>query len=400
MEITRNYPDIKSFIDSNASIIVLGPRGTGKTSFLKKIINEHNNVLQIDLLNESLFGRYVKNPSLLASETKALLGAQNSGLIFIDEVQRIPELLNEVHRLLEQYKERIIFILTGSSARKLKAKDANLLAGRALKIDFFPFDIYEIGEIGSIDFCLQYGTLPKSFTQKNARLRSSYLKSYVGMYLQEEIQREAQIRNLQGFSRFLEVAASENGNLVNYFKIAKSSGVSDVTVKEYYNILVDTLLVYHVPAWTYSLREQLQKSPKYYFFDNGVLNALLGDINSELKSSTYRYGKLFENFCVAQILQQLSKKELPLKAYHYRTHSGKEIDLILQKNPHTNLIALEFKSSANPITKDFSTLKDFQNKYPESLTLVVCQTTNPYIEDNIHFCSLKDALYKIEIFSK
>jgi predicted AAA+ superfamily ATPase len=222
----------------------------------------------------------------------------------IDEIQRIPALLNEVQRCIEAFKPNIVFILTGSSARKLKKEDANLLAGRAIKQDFLALSSDEIDFSTDLDAIMLWGTLPEVIQSTDAEFTKHYLNSYVGTYLEEEIKKESEIRNLPGFRRFLDVAASENGRNINYTKIAKSAGISPNTVKDYYTILTDTLLAYELPAWFYSKRKQLQHSSRYYFFDNGIVTALTGHLSTELKPSTYLYGTLFESMVVTELIRR------------------------------------------------------------------------------------------------
>jgi uncharacterized protein len=384
VEILRNYPIIKDFLNKSASLLVLGPRGAGKTRFLTGLIRDFPETITVDLLDRVLFERYLRQPERLAKEVEARLRSLETPLyVFVDEIQRIPSLLNEVHRLIERYKPRLVFILTGSSARKLRREDVNLLAGRALKIDFFPLGIDEFSYSQHQDYVLQWGTLPQAFTEEDGELRAGYLESYVGTYLQEEIQREAQLRNLEGFARFLELAAVDNGMLINYSRVGRAAGISDVTVREYYTVLRDTLLAYEIPAWSFSVRRQLQKSSKWYLFDNGVLNALTGDLRAELRPGTYRYGRLFENMVISQLKQAVSKLRSPVHLFHYREPNGREIDLILQKNPHTAPVAVEIKSSSILDHKDFSSLRAFKEIYPESRTFIICNTKVSFLHDEI-----------------
>lgn len=394
--IERNYLEIKKFLDLGRSIMVLGPRGTGKTYFLTRLLNHYPHTRSIDFLNKQTFRRYLRNPDLIYKEVSQQLSNLSQPLIIlIDEVQLLPSILDEVQRTIEKFKPKVIFVLTGSSARKLKRYDANLLAGRCIKIDFFPLGLDEIDFNAHLDFLLQWGSLPESFVLEQEDLRLAYLQTYVGIYLEEEIQREARLRDLSSFSRFLELSAAENGSCVNFSKLSRAVGIADVTVKEYFQILVDTLLAYRLPAWSYSKREQLQKASKYYLFDNGVVNALLGELKTLPTPSSYRYGRLFENLVIGQIYQQAAKRRSPLKFYHYRSMSGAEIDLIVQKNPYSPPIAVEIKSSEAPQLVDVRELTAFKNKYPDSKQLVICRTPVDYQEDGIEFLSLTTGIKRI-----
>jgi predicted AAA+ superfamily ATPase len=373
-------------------VLVFGPRGTGKTSFLRRLVEARKGRV-VDLLNKEQFRLYLSNPSRLFDEVQQAVKNEGfSGPILVDEIQLIPELLDEVHRAIEQFKPSVWFILTGSSARKLKSADANLLAGRALRVDFFPLDLEELGESELLSSLLQWGTLPEVVTTRDLELREAYLTTYVATYLQEEVQRESQVRNLAGFSRFLEIAASENGLPVNYKKIARAAGIADVTVKEYYQILQDTLVAHHIPAWSNSKREQLQLASKFYLFDNGVINALLGELRSEPRASTNRYGRLFENFIVGQLLQRKAKQDLPVKVYHYRTQASQEIDLILQRNAYASPVALEIKSSALIRAVDVPEVCKFVQRYPEGRALVICPIEKSFEDSGIQFYPVREGI--------
>ncbi len=391
--ISRNYQLLSELITAGQSVLVLGPRGTGKTYYLSQSLLNSSNKVQIDLLDELIFQRYLKEPNLLKNEIEAVLRTKTErATVFIDEVQRLPALLNTVHLLLERHKGRITFVLSGSSARKLKRADANLLAGRALKVDFFPLGVDEVNYQDNESKLLQYGSLPFAFTAANPLICRKYLQTYVAVYLQEEIQREAQLRNLEGFSRFLDLAAADNGQPLNFSRIARNAGLSDVTVKDYYAILEDTLLAYRIPAWTYSARKKMLQAAKFYLFDNGVINALLGELNTELRPTTFRFGKLFENFVITQLLQHRAKNDLAVNFYHYRTESGTEIDLILQKNSYSQPVAVEIKSGTAPQPKDVSQLLKFGREYPSSHRVVICRTPVRYEVDSIKFLPLAEGI--------
>lgn len=392
----RNYSIIKKFLGAQKSVLVLGPRGSGKTSFLSELVRElSGELLSIDLLKKSSFDRYLRQPEILSQEVEVALGTSKQLTVFIDEIQKLPFLLDEIHRLIELHKPRVTFLLTGSSARKLKRENANLLAGRALSVDFFPLGIDEIDFESSEVKVLEYGALPEVFFEDDEIMRKEFLRTYVGTYLDEEINREADVRNLPAFAQFLELVAVENGMPVNYRKIARTVGIADVTVKDYYEVLADTLIAYRIPAWIQSIRGQMTKAPKFYLFDNGVINALTSEFTAELRPSTNRFGKLFENFVVTQIVQQLSKARSDLKLYHYREQAGREIDLILQKNPYTSPIAIEIKSGTAPTIDTVKQLLDFKQDYPDATCLVICRTPQPYVANGIQFCSLRDAMKHI-----
>jgi uncharacterized protein len=394
--IHRNYTRIEEFLNARQSVFVLGPRGSGKTFYLSGLLQRADSmVLSLDLLERQSFDRYSRHPEVLGREVNSALERTERLVVFIDEVQRIPSILDEVHRLIERHKPRVTFLLTGSSARKLKRADANLLAGRALSVQFYPLGIDEFDYQLNESRALLYGTLPQVFLEEREVVRREFLLTYVETYLSEEISREAQVRNLPGFSRFLELVAAENGGPVNYRNIARAAGVTDVTVKDYFEILVDTLIAYRIPSWTYKIRGQLSKAPKFYLFDTGVINALTGELASELRPSTNRFGKLFENFVVTQLIQQLNKARSPLSFYHYREHGGREVELILQKNPHVPPFAIEIKSASTPTLDAIKHLVAFNKLYPEAKSLVICRTPNSYKIGAIEFCSLPEAVARL-----
>lgn len=381
MTLIRRYARIRDLLAARQSVLLLGPRGSGKTFYLTRLIEDFERTVHIDLLRETEFERFVRNPGAIEREVMAQVSLGGEPvLFFIDEIQRVPALLNEIHRLIELCKGKVIFLLAGSSARKLKTAHANLLAGRAISIHFFPLGIDEISySIDDDEELLRFGLLPQVYTHTDPTLKMAFLRSYVGTYLSEEIQREAQIRNLSSFARFLELAAVESGGVVNYTKIAKIAGVSDHTIKEYFQILVDTLVGYLVPAWCYGIREQIRQAPKQYLFDTGVINALSGEIGSEVRPATRRFGRLYENFVVTQVIHRLRREDSPFSVYHYRDTGDREVDLILQKNPFSRPVAIEVTSSPQLTSKDIGSLLYFQRTYPESECLVVCRTPRPFV---------------------
>lgn len=404
---------IDKYIENLKSLIILGPRGSGKSYFLKKEVlpkiqsNLKNfEIMFIDLLDSASYRKYLQSPEILNLEIKEKINSfppsVDKLLVIIDEIQKIPMLMNEVHMLIENFKSQIMFIMTGSSARKLKSSGINLLAGRAYYKNFYPFCLEEIGKNFNVDFetkqnqVLQYGLLPESYCEKNDEFKIEYLMNYTNVYLHEEIMQEGLVRGLNAFSKFLELVAQYNGVIVDYTSFSKKIGVAAGTIKEYYEILEDTLVAYKIPAWEKSVKKQLQKSARYYLFDNGVLNSLTGDLKSELKSSSYRYGKLFENFVITEIIKANSLFDLDLKLFHYRTNTGKEIDLIIEKktNQSKKLFAVEIKSSEVELLVDekFKELKNFKDEFVDAKLVVVCNAIHSITKNDISFMPLRDFL--------
>lgn len=323
------------------SFFLFGARGTGKTTWLEaNFVNK--NVLWIDLLNEDMYEEYSISPQRLKSELEFL--KENKKLpkyIVIDEVQRVPSLLNVVQQCIQKYK--LIFILTGSSARKLKRGSANLLGGRANQYELYPFSVIELGDNFNLDEFLNWGSLPEILEMKTTREKKAYLKSYCLTYLKEEILLEQLIRKLPPFRKFLNILAQSNGKLINYEKFSRQVGVDNKTVQSYIEILEDTYLGLLLRPLTPSLRKNQLKSPKFYFFDTGIIRQLAGYADSKLIPKTSLYGDLFESFVIYEIYKLNHYLELDYNLSFFTTKNGFEIDLILSKAKKR--IFIEIKST-------------------------------------------------------
>lgn len=399
MLLKRNYPKIKYFLDRAKSVMIFGPRGTGKTFFLTKLVKSYPNHVIYNLLDQNIYFRYLNQPGQIYIEVEDRINnyeGKDLLYVLIDEVQLLPALLNEVQRLMTDFKDRVVFILTGSSARKLKRDNANLLAGRAISLSFFSLSIDEIDVTKNLNKILRFGLLPDSYLEKDLILKTEYLKTYLGTYLQQEIQRESEVRNLQSFSQFLELAAIENGKLVNYSKIAKEIGLSGPTVKEYYQILEDTLIACKIPAWTHSVRKQIMQSPKYYLFDTGLVNALAGGLQEELKSKTYKYGNLFETLVVLEIVKYFSVRGSEFKMYHYRDYDGLEVDLVLQRGRFEDPIAIEIKSGESPDEDKARSLIKFKEQFPNAKCMLFCRTPYAYEKSGVRFLPFLEGIHSLQ----
>lgn len=368
--------DLKSLLTGNHSAFLFGPRGVGKTFLCEQFLQSALPCYTINLLQHKQYSRYVTQPELFAKDIEAKLQDGVLLTVLIDEVQKLPRLLDEVHSLIESNKNRIRFILTGSSARKLKRTGANLLAGRAWTLKLHPLTHLEL----DIDYekALRIGTLPAIYLENNHSERT--LNSYVETYLKEEILQEALVRKVDGFMRFLDLAAQMNGESVNYTKIANMCGVTTKTVQEYFSILVDTLIVSPLYAWTYSVRKQLVQAPKFYFFDCGVLNSIRGELKTELKPNSYRYGKLFETWVIQECIRLNDYWETDYKFSYWRTNTGLEVDLIFSKgsSEEHRLFAVEIKSGMAPQEHEFHGLLAFKNENPRAELYCFCNTPNQY----------------------
>ena len=330
-------------LTNKVSFFLIGVRGSGKTALLKKLFPQ---ALYIDLLDESLYQSYLSDISLFYEKVHAF---KNDGLVIVDEIQRMPRLLNEVHRLIESSSRR--FILTGSSARKIKAPGVNLLAGRAGMINLHPFVPEELGSDFDLTTALQYGLLPVIWSSLD---RDFSLKAYGQTYLKEEIKAEALVRNLPGFTRFLEVASLYHGQSVNMSSIARECQISRDVVRDFFSILEDTMLGFFLPAYSSKLRLRERKHSKFYFIDPGLVRTLKknkGPILVEEK------GSLFEGL-VAQILRAYGDYRSLYKTMFYWSPAEArktEVDFLLQTEK--GFIAIEVKSSALVSSKNYKGLK-------------------------------------------
>lgn len=357
------------------SAFLFGPRGTGKTSLAKEWLAKQTSYKAIDLLQLDSYRRYLTEPGLFGRELESALKRSRGTLtVLIDEVQKLPGLLDEVHRLIEAHKGRVRFLLTGSSARKLKRGGANLLAGRAWTFRLHTLTSREVDL--DLHRALSFGTLPAIYLDDDRPQRS--LKAYVETYLKEEIFQESLVRQTEGFVRFLDVAGQCNGEPANFAQIAKDCGVSPKTAQEYFSILVDTMIAFRMEGWSHSVRKQLRQAPKFYLFDCGVLNAIRGELDTELKPSSFRYGRLFETFVLGEIVRLNDYTEKDYRFHYWRTNTGAEVDCVLTKGPASAPIAIEIKSRTAPDESDCSALLAFASENPKARLLVFCQTPNAY----------------------
>jgi len=361
------------------SVFLFGPRQVGKSTLVKHLF-ANEDYLEINLLKGDVLLKYKANPSLLRAESEFLVKRKEKVYVFIDEIQKCPELLNEVHYLIEQYDGKILFILTGSSARKLKRASVNMLAGRAWQFLLFPFTHVELGEIFNLDDVLLRGSLPP-VVYESVEDAFRTLKSYVQTYIKEEILDEAIVRNIGAFSRFLDVAADQSGRIVNYSTISRDTAVSSKTVRGYYQILEDTLIALKLEPFLKSVRKRLTMHPKYYLFDVGIINTINGRVSmSSVKVPTV-YGMLFEHFVILETHRLINYAEKPFRIFHWRSSHGAEVDLIVESSDV--LWAIEIKSS--PLIKSASLrgLISFMKCHPEAKALCVSTCDRPYMAGDI-----------------
>jgi predicted AAA+ superfamily ATPase len=296
--------------------------------------------------------------------------------VFIDEIQKCPELLDEVHHLIEKFDRKILFILTGSSARKLKKASVNMLAGRAWQFFLFPFTHIEVGEKFDLENALTKGTLPPVIDEPTEDSFRT-LMTYVQTYLKEEILDEAIVRNIGAFSRFLDIAADQSGKIVNFSTIARDTGVSSKTIKGYYQILEDTLIAVKMEPYLKSARRRLTMHPKYYLFDLGVINAATGRGSVSPVKGTTTYGTLFEHFVILETYRLIHYAEKPYRMYHWRSSHGAEVDMIIETAD--TLWAIEIKSSPTVSSGNLTGLKSFMKDYSKAEPLCVSTCDKPYM---------------------
>ncbi|MCK5820404.1 MAG: ATP-binding protein [Bacteroidales bacterium] len=363
------------------SAFLWGPRKTGKTTFLRQRFPDS---LVFDFLQTDRFLAFSNRPSLLREQLAAASEEQLRHPIILDEVQKVPMVLDEVHWLIEN--RGLSFILCGSSARKLKRGRANLLGGRAWRFEMFPFVSSELDSYNLLDV-LNKGMIPSHYLQHDAR-RS--LKAYVQDYLKEEVFAEGLVRNLPAFSRFFDSMTYSHGELTNFLNISRDCGIDSKTVKEYYQILVDTLMgVFIHPFKKRQSRQVITRSPKFYLFDTGVAGVVTKRVLSEEKGEIF--GKAFEHFILLELLAYRSYKEKDFEIEFWRTKSGIEVDFILGNGE----MAIEVKGKSQIVSKDLRPIRSFRDEFSPKEAIVVCNEPAERIVDNIRIVSYRIFLEKL-----
>ena len=350
-------------LPKNRSFFLFGPRLVGKSTWLKHSLPPDS--FKIDLLHEGTYQTYLTDSSRFVDEVRAFEKRKPSGWVCIDEVQRIPALLNEVQSLMESSKLR--FALSGSSARKLKRGGGNLLGGRANDLKMFSATSIEQGEDFSLKHAIKWGSLPAVLTSDDED-KKQILRAYISTYMREEIQAEGIVRNLPSFARFLQLAAENIGQELNYSSIASETSVTSKTIKEYFQILDDTLLGTILPPWKKMVRKQLAGSPKFYFFDNGVTNALRENLSHT--PTGHELGQIFEQTVIQEVRALLSYMDFEGQLYFWRARGGNEVDILISRGPRP-LLAIEVKATERPGPRDFAGLLSFAEEYPKVPKILV-----------------------------
>jgi predicted AAA+ superfamily ATPase len=349
---------------------LFGARGVGKTKLIESILPASERII-IDLLDPNEFEIFSLNPNELTARLKKL--PEECQWVAIDEVQRVPSLLDIVHQNIE--KTSLKFALTGSSARKLKRGGANLLAGRAYTYHLFPFTFEELGSEFELQDALEWGTLPRITAISSAEERKVFLQTYAYTYLREEIQAEQIVRKLEPFRRFLSVVAQSNGAIISYANIARDFGTSDVTVHTYFQILEDTLLGFLLEPYHQSIRKRQRENPKFYLFDTGVQRALSRTLDIPLKPHTYAFGKAFEHLILCEITRLASYLRNDFSFSYLRTKDDAEIDLIIER-PGMPIVIVEIKSTERINEDDIAALRRFLPDFPGANAL--CLSLDPH----------------------
>jgi len=337
------YNRLTNLSKSN-SFFLFGARGVGKTKLIELLFAADNPVI-FDLLDPEVLGRLDRDPS---SFSAAIAHLTRGSWVVVDEVQKLPKLLELVHQQIE--KRGINFALTGSSARKLKRGAANLLAGRAFLFNLFPLTSLELGANFDLNTYLAWGGLPFIHGKASDLDRLRYLRSYSHTYLQEQIIQEQIVRNLTPFRKFIEVAALSHGQVVNYSRIAHDISSDASTVKGYFQILEETLVGSTLPAFQSSVRKRFRTSPKFYLIDPGIVRALRGSVEIGVVPGSFEYGRLFEGFVIGELQRRLAYAERSARFSFILTKDDAEIDLVIER-PNHPLQLVEIKSS-NLVSKD------------------------------------------------
>ena len=363
----KRIPDIGKRLEKK-SLFLFGPRQTGKSSYIKHQLAEPR--LSWTLLDNELYRDLSIRPSLLRNTLRAK--GINNGVVVLDEIQRLPDLLNEVHMLIEE--SDVHFLLTGSSARKLKKKGVNLLGGRASRLNFHPLAWPEIKDSGaSLDMIFKSGLLPSAFSGDDYE---SFLSDYVGLYVKEEIEAEREVRNLPPFWEFLRIAAKESGEITNYENTARDVGISGVSVREWYRILVDTLIGFEILPYRKTKIRKPNASSKFYLFDVGVTRKL--QRLSAIEEGTAEFGRYFENYIAMEIRSYLDYSGLDNEGLSYwHAQSGQEADFIIKEK-----VAVEVKATRRVSSRDLKGLKALMEEGLMEKYILVCREDYPQLLDN------------------
>lgn len=359
------------------SVFLFGPRQSGKSTYLREQMAEKP-AATFNLLDRATFLELSQDPTRIRQ--RAIAQKWNGQVIVIDEIQKLPDLLDEVHLMIEEL--RIRFVLTGSSARKLKQTGVNLLGGRARTRHLHPFVSAELGDAFDLERAMQRGLLPSHYFSD---LPDEDLRSYIGLYLTEEIAAEGISRNIPAFSRFLEVAATCNTGMLNFTSVGSDAQVSRQTVQNYFQVLNDTLIGFFLPPFEKSKKRKAIGTPKFYFFDMGVVRILRG--LDQIQRSSNDFGSFFEHFIFLELRAFISYKHQAMELSYWRSTSGFEVDFILG-----NTVAIEVKASSNIGDKHLRGLRALAEENLTSQLILLSFETAKRSVDNILIYPWKEFL--------
>lgn len=364
------------------SFFLFGARGTGKSTLLAEMFPEQR-YFWVDLLDPRLELRYLRDPNRILNDwSRAPIDQRRNNWIVIDEIQKVPKLLDLAHLAIE--KHGIKFAMTGSSARKLRYGGSNLLAGRAFTYHLYPFSFMEMGNDFDLNDALHFGLLPRSVALRDYPMEQrEFLYSYVNTYLRSEIQTEGLVRSLEPFTRFLQVAAQANGTILNIAKLARQSRVERRTAERYFSLLNDTLVGFFLPSFHYSERKKQASNAKFYFFDTGIVRVASEDLDSSVDN--YRFGHLFEHFVILEAIKASTahRQHFSFSYLEAERSLNSEIDLLASKG-QTKILAIEIKSTTDPDIVDIRKLARTSKKIANCTPYIFCHTTIPSLVEGVH----------------
>jgi predicted AAA+ superfamily ATPase len=336
-----------------SSVFLFGPRGVGKSCWLKTVFPGN---IYIDLLDDSTYRTLLSSPDSLRNR----ISSGYTDWIIIDEIQKVPLLLNEIHRLIEE--KGMKFIMTGSSPRKLRKEGVNLLGGRALIRYMYPLSALELKDDFDIGKALNHGMLPSLYDKQKDLNPSNYLNAYINAYLKEEIYFEGITRNLGSFTRFLESASFSQAQLLNISEVSRECAVNRKVVENYFNVLDDLLIATRIPAFTKRAQRKIVQHPKFFFFDTGVYRQIRP--KGPLDSTAEIDGQALETLVFQELRAAIGNLGLELNIYYWRTVDGAEVDFVLYGNDGFACIEVKRKKSLG--SKDLSGIRSFLMEYPEA----------------------------------
>ncbi len=360
---------------------LFGPRGTGKTTLLKQRYSE---ALWVNLLEPDLFRQLSARPERL----KEMVEGAGKKVVVVDEIQKIPELIDVIHKLIEDNKD-VKFILTGSSARKLKSTGAGLLGGRLAKQSLYPFMAFELGDKFKLEQVLETGLVPVVYSSAD---RAEFLKAYAAMYVKEEVQAEGLVRNIGSFSRFLESVSFSHGSELNISSVARDCQVERKTVEGFVNILEDLLIAYRIPVFRKKAKRQVVSHPKFYLFDTGLFRVLRP--SGPLDDTGSIEGCALEGLVAQHLIAWCSYGGARSSVYYHETKSGSEVDFVVYGQ--NSFFAIEVKNSRKVRQEDLVPLRNFIEDYPESKGIFLYRGKEKLKISNIYCVPVDEFLRTLE----